>query len=368
MSERESLYRAWLKSVRGMTNLRMDILIEKNGSAEAAYERAKTGDLIRSKALPEALYPELAKSAASGGAEALQERLEKLKIRVYCPNDEAYPPLLKEIYDPPRVLFARGNGELAKLSRSIAIVGSRNCSDYAASMSRRIAKSLAESGVTVVSGMAFGVDAAAHEGAISSQEPMATIAVLASGADRPSPAEHTGLYGRILECGLVLSEQPVGHPALACDFPPRNRIIAGLCRGVFVAEARKKSGTWHTINFALDGGREVFVLPGRAEDPCCEGSNEMLREGAALATKAEDILERFEGWHKKPQKLKESRSFTDEEKRVLSCLRQADMTADELFEHVQLPMNRLLSLLTNMALQGIIERKSCMEYHYIMEG
>ena len=368
MSEREGLYRAWLKSARGMTNLRMDILIEKNGSAKAVYERAKTGDIARSKALPEALYPELARLAASGGMEALKERLEKLKIRVCCPEDAEYPPLLKEIYDPPRVLFARGNGELARLSRAIAIVGSRNCSDYAKSMSGRIAKSLAESGVTVVSGMAFGVDAAAHEGALSSKEPMATVAVLASGADRPSPREHTGLYERIMERGLVLSEQPVGHPALACDFPPRNRIIAGLCRGVFVAEARKKSGTWHTINFALDGGREVFVLPGRAEDPCCEGSNEMLKEGAAFATKAEDILERFEGWNKRIGKLKENKVFTDEEKRVVSCLMQADMTADELFERVQLPMNRLLSLLTNMALQGIIERKSCMEYHYIMEG
>lgn len=243
MRGREALYRAWLKSVRGMTNTRMDILMDKNGSAQEVYERAKTGDILRSKALPEGLYPELVRCAASGGLELLQEKLDKLRIRVYCPEDDAYPPLLKEIYDPPRVLFVRGNGDLAELTRAIAVVGSRNCSDYARRMSRRIAKGLAEAGVTVVSGMAFGVDAAAHEGAISSNGRMATIAVLASGVDRPSPAEHAGLYARIMECGLVLSEQPMGRPAQARDFPPRNRIIAGLCRGVFVAEARKKSGT-----------------------------------------------------------------------------------------------------------------------------
>lgn len=368
MNGSEALFRAWLKSLPGMTNLRMDILMEKNGPAKEVHQRAKTGDLVRSPALPDALYEALSRSVASGEPERLWERLHKQNIRVYCPEDEAYPELLKEIYDPPRVLFVRGRGNLADLKRAIAVVGSRNCSDYARRMSRRIAKNLAEAGVTVVSGMAFGVDAAAHEGALESGAKMATAAVLASGVDKPSPAEHAGLYARIMECGLVLSEQPVGHTARASDFPPRNRIIAGLSRGVFVAEARKKSGTWHTINFALDGGREVFVLPGRAEDPCCEGSLEMLKEGATLVTGAVDILSRFEDWAQNAPKPKAETPLSEEEKRVIDCLKQADMTADELFERVRLPMNRLLSLLTNMALRGIIERKSCMEYHYIMEG
>lgn len=362
----EALYRAWLRSVRGMTNLRMDILMEKNGPAREVHARAKSGDLMRSGALPNALYEELRRSASSGALERLWEKLEKLGIRVCCPEDGDYPALLKEMYDPPRVLFARGRGDLAKLSRAVAVVGSRNCSDYARRMAGRISKNLAEANVTVVSGMAFGVDAAAHEGALQSGTDMATVAVLASGVDRPSPAEHAGLYARILERGLVLSEQPVGHAARAGDFPVRNRIIAGLSHGVFVAEARKKSGTWHTINFALDAGREVFALPGRAEDPCCEGSLAMLKEGAALVTSAMDILAHFgwDGGHKARQTV----ALSDEEQRVVSCLKQRDMTADELFEQLRLPMNRLLSLLTNMALRGIIERKSCMEYHYIMEG
>ena len=365
---KEALYLAWLKSIRGMTNTRMDILMEKNGSAKEVHERAKSGDIVRSGALPEALYPELFRSASSGGLESMKERLDKLNIRVCCPKDEDYPELLKEIYDPPRVLYVRGNGELAELNRAIAVVGSRNCSDYAKRMSRRISKGLAEAGIIVVSGMAFGVDAAAHEGAMESNHRMATVAVLASGVDRPSPAEHARLYARIMECGLVLSEQPVGYLAQARDFPPRNRIIAGLCRGVFVAEARKKSGTWHTINFALDEGREVFALPGRAEDPCCEGSIEMLKEGAALVTSAHDILTRFEGWAQIGEKTKARVVLSEDEQRVVACLKQEDLTADELFERLRLPMNRLLSLLTNMAHRGIIERKSCMEYHYIMEG
>ncbi len=365
MNESEALHRAWLKSVRGMTNLRMDILIEKNGSAKAVYERSKGGELVRSNALPNALYPELTRSSMAGELDSLHETLDKLNISVYCPEDTEYPFILKEIFDPPRVLFVRGNGALSSLSRSIAIVGSRNCSDYAKRLSKRIAKRLAEAGVTVVSGMALGVDAAAHEGAISSGEPMATIAVLASGVDTPSPMEHSRLYSRILEHGLVISEQPIGRPALAGDFPPRNRIIAGLSSGVLVAEARKKSGTWHTINFALDGGRDIFVLPGRVEDPYCEGSNEMLREGAILAIKAEDILERYEGWNTIPIKSAKDALFSDEEKSVINCLKEADLTADELFERIGVPMNRLLSLLTKLALQGIIERKSCMEYHYI---
>ena len=231
--------------------------------------------------------------------QAFRLELTKSGIRWIGRSDPEFPPLLRAIHDPPPGLFLRGAGDssLAALT-SVAVVGARACSSYGAAVATSFARRLAESGVIVVSGLARGVDAAAHRGALDAG---VTVAVLGCGVDRDYPRSHAGLAARIAERGLIVSEYPPGVEPAPWRFPARNRIIAGLCRATVVVEARARSGALITADLALEEGREVLAVPGEITAALSGGTNALLRLGATPATCAEDVLEAVGVEPKRPE-------------------------------------------------------------------
>lgn len=212
--------------------------------------------------------------------------------QVVCLGDDAYPPLLLQTPDPPLLLYAQG--DLALLNqRSLAIVGSRNASAQGVDNARHFGAHLSRQGWTIVSGLAFGIDGAAHEGGL--QGPGRTVAVVGTGLDRVYPARHRALAHRIAAQGLLLSEYAPGTPPLAQNFPQRNRIIAGLARGTLVVEAALQSGSLITARQAADYGREVFAVPGSIHSPLSRGCHALIRQGAKLVESADDILDELRG-------------------------------------------------------------------------
>lgn len=205
--------------------------------------------------------------------------------------DENYPAALLEIPDPPVVLFAKGRLALLRAT-AIAIVGSRNATPQGISTARAFARSLSEAGLTVVSGLALGIDAAAHEGGLEGAS--STIAVTGTGLDIVYPARNRALAHRIAEQGLLLSEFPLGTGAVAHNFPRRNRLISGLSRGVLVVEAAVKSGSLTTARFGADQGREVFAIPGSIHSPLARGCHALIKQGAKLVESAQDVLEELQ--------------------------------------------------------------------------
>lgn len=202
-------------------------------------------------------------------------------------TSSAYPPSLRALADAPLALAVRGD-VLRLAEPAVAIVGSRAASRQGRRFAARLARALSSAGVVVVSGLARGIDAAAHSGALEARA--GTVAVLACGPDRMYPAEHRGLAERVAEHGLVMTEMPLGTPPRSPYFPLRNRLISGIARAVVVVEARRRSGSLVTARHALDQGREVLVVPGAVEAPAWEGSNALLREGAAPVLEPEDVF------------------------------------------------------------------------------
>jgi len=236
--------------------------------------------------------PELAgRAGATGYAPPPRERIEAelaageaKGARLLVLGDAAYPPRLAAVDPPPPVLWTRGDASL--LSReTIAIVGARIASAGGQRISRGLAQSLGQDGFVVVSGLARGIDAAAHAGSL----PTGTVAVLGGGVDDIYPPDNAGLYDQIVEQGCVVSESPMGARAQARDFPRRNRIISGLSRGVIVVEAELRSGSLITARLAAEQGRDVFAVPGSPLDPRSKGPNELLRQGAILCEGVEDV-------------------------------------------------------------------------------
>jgi DNA processing protein len=246
------------------------------------------------RVLPEPLARELAQPPgpeALSAADATEHWLAASTANALLTlADRDYPQALLTTADPPVVLFAIGRLEL--LSRpAIAIVGSRNATQQGVANAEGFASALARSGVTVVSGLALGIDAAAHRGALAAESDASTIAVVGTGVDVVYPSSHRALTQDIRNRGVVLSEFPLRTPAIAHNFPRRNRIIAGIARGVLVVEAALRSGSLITARLAAEAGREVFAIPGSIHSPLAKGCHRLIREGAKLAESAQDVLE-----------------------------------------------------------------------------
>lgn len=236
--------------------------------------------------------PDLARRAGGGlkpaSAASIEREIqagEALGARLIVVGDRSYPPMLAAVDPPPPVLWVRGDTSLLS-RRSVAIIGARVASAAAQRFARGLASELGAAGWTVVSGMARGVDAAAHEGSLAS----GSIAVLGGGVDDVYPSENAELYARLCEFGAVVSESPPGARAQARDFPRRNRIISGLSAGVIVVEAELKSGSLITARLAAEQSREVFAVPGSPLDPRARGCNDLIRQGATVCEGADDVL------------------------------------------------------------------------------
>ena len=243
--------------------------------------------------------PRLAERAGRAGpprvpspAEAQREIDAGLALgaRLLCAGEAAFAPQLAAIDPPPPVIWALGDAGLLH-GRSVAVVGARIASAAGQRFARTLARDLGQGGFVVVSGLARGIDASAHEGSMET----GTVAVLAGGIDDVYPPEHGELYRRIAKQGCVISESPIGHRAQARDFPRRNRLISGLSLGVVVVEAELRSGSLITARLAAEQGREVFAVPGSPLDARAKGTNDLIRQGAALCEGAEDVLRALEG-------------------------------------------------------------------------
>jgi DNA processing protein len=286
---------------------------------------------------------------AAFDARAELDRLRALGFRFLGRSDRGFPPLLSAIHDPPPGLFLRGNAEAALLALpAVAIVGARACSAYGRQIARTVARELASAGLVVVSGLARGIDAEAHRGALEAGG--LTVAVLGCGIDRDYPAANRELARQVAASGLVVSEYAPGVEPAPWRFPARNRIVAGLCSASVVVEARERSGALITADFALEEGREVFAVPGEITSALSAGSNALLRLGATPLTCAQDVLESF-GLVAADRPEPEVGAAAG---LVLARVRESAAGADELVRATGLFAEELAVALTELELAGAV--------------
>lgn len=293
------------------------------------------------------------------------ERADAQSVRMLASGHEDYPTCLQQIFDPPPVLYVRGNlpetvqGGLEH-NRALAIVGTRDASDYGRDISHHLAESLTEAGVSVISGLALGIDGAAHQGAVralrSGKRNAATVAVLGCGVDVMYPHKHERLSRDILETGgAIVSEYPLGTRPDRKNFPGRNRIINGLSSGTLVVEADVKSGALITAEYAAQEGRTVFAIPGRIGDKRSAGTLELIKQGALLVTAAQDVLDAFH-WHAAQQaSLFAAPELPENEQRLFTLIQdQGEPLLDDLMAATNMPAHELLPLLTLLELKGVV--------------
>lgn len=345
---------AWLRLLRtpgiGRTSARR--LLAACGSPQAVFE-------ARPAALRELLEAEAA-SALSEPPPRHDEQLAATRAwleadpsrHVITLGDPAYPGALLETADPPLLLYAQGRIELLQAA-SIAVVGSRNPTAQGSDNARAFAKHLAQAGLAVVSGLALGIDGAAHEGALAG--PGGTIAVMGTGADRIYPARHRALAHRIANEGLLLTEFEIGTPPLAENFPQRNRIIAGLARGTLVVEAALPSGSLSTARAALEAGREVFAIPGSIHSPQSRGCHALIKQGAKLVESAEDVTSELQ-WRSSAVPATDDPVREPAETALLRALGHEPATLDALGARTGMSAADLNAQLLELELDGRVAR------------
>lgn len=273
--------------------------------------------------------------------------------------DAGYPQALLNISDPPLMLYIKGRIELLA-NTSLAIVGSRNATVQGASNAEKFAEAMSDAGLTIVSGMALGIDTAAHQGSLRSSHKNAagsTIAVIGTGPDIVYPARNRDLAHRIAEAGCIVSEYPLGMPAIAANFPRRNRIISGLTRGVLVVEAAAQSGSLITARMALDQGRDVFAIPGPIHSPLSKGCHQLIKQGAKLVESAQDILEEFGQFQLQPPAINAAPANPGDPatERLLSVMGFDPVDINLLAERALLDISVLNAKLLTLELEGLIE-------------
>jgi DNA processing protein len=284
--EDERAYWVVLSMATGIGPVRFQRLLEICGGARQAWQAT---DLeLAAAGLERRTADSLRRLRAQTTPANVAARLKQLGIRALTLLDDEYPALLKQVADPPPVLFVRGR-LTPQDDQAVALVGTRRATSYGQAIAQRLARDLAAAGVTVVSGLAKGVDTQAHRAAL--QAGGRTLAVLGNGLDQVYPPENAGLARQIVDAGAVVSEFAPGVPPDAVNFPRRNRVISGLSIATVIVEAGERSGALITADFALEQGREVMVVPGNITSPMSLGSNELLKQGATPVTSAQDILD-----------------------------------------------------------------------------
>lgn len=369
MTERELQAMIWLQG-RWLTRDNALRLLERFGSAEnvrQAEERALLEVCPLSPAEKERMN-----DRSLGEAVRTLQRCKNEGVDILPLSDPRYPAPLREIFDPPLVLYVRGRLPDFDLTTAVAIVGQRKATPYGMTVAEKMGYHLSENGVCVVSGMAAGIDSAGHTGAIQGRTP--TVAVFGTAIDKCYPAENAPLLRRILFSGAAVSEYPPGFSSgRGYSFVRRNRIISGLCRGVVVAEAPKKSGSLITAALALEQGREVFAVPGSVDAQSSEGCNELIASGAQLVRSAEDVLAAL-GYQKEKLRLPEKPSAHEERPAARPApveqdpvLRALDgmCTLDELSRKTGLSVGELMGKLTVLELQGKVRQHPGQYYEKI---
>ena len=292
-------------------------------------------------------------------AYAIIERCNVLKIEIVSILDKTYPCLLREIHDPPMVLFVKGEKEVLN-TPILGIVGSRDCTEYGLEATYNLAKTLAEYGLTIISGMALGIDEAAHKGALKVGK---TIAVLGTGLTVCYPKQNRAVYEEIPVHGCLVSEYDLSCPPMPYQFPKRNRIISGMALGVLVTQAGLKSGSLITAHLALEQGREVYALPGTIDSRLSKGTHELIKTGAQLVTEAKDIIEQLPAplravlEENKKNTLKNPHDkLAQDERIVYAYLSREPILIKELMEHTKLSYEIIYMILIKLENKGLIKK------------
>ena len=351
---------AWLAlyMIPGLGNIALKNLLEKFGNPEGIFQAG-----IQELAMVEGVHKEIAQKIVSrefaSDPEEELGKVEKCSARIITYLDPSYPRLLKEIHHPPMLLYVKGK-DIPVYQTFVAIVGSRNPTHYGLKVAERFGVGLASRGVGVVSGLARGIDSAAHRGCLRGGG--FTIAVLGTGIDIVYPAGNKKLLEQIMESGAVMSEFHTGTPPEPKNFPIRNRIISGLSRGVAVVEATKKSGSLITASFALDQGREVFAVPGSIDSFKSTGTHFLIKQGAKLIENADDILDEF-GFSDRP--VQESKvsggegmplELDETERKIYEIIGDYPMHIDQIVRMGDMDVGEVSSTLMKMELMGIVKQ------------
>lgn len=351
----EKAYWIWLARVPGVGARRFKRLLEIYDSPINVWKASDNDIMARAGKLGKNVAYNIIRYRHERYLKEAAKALQIPGIRIIIPTDSEYPWILKQIYDPPAVLYCKGN-YLDFSKPAIAIVGCRNPTRYGRQIAEKIAFELASAGVTIISGLARGIDTMAHLGALRARGN--TIAVIGSGIDIVYPPENKRIFKNIEMHGTIISEYPPGTRPLPGNFPARNRIISGLSSGVLVVEAGSRSGSLITVDFALEQGREVYAIPGNIDSPQSMGTNNILKQGAKLVTSAEDILEDLGI----KQILNREDSFAETvqldifETQVYNALEDGEKHLEELASITNMDIAKLNAVLTMLEIKGVVKQ------------
>jgi DNA processing protein len=358
MDSREALVA--LNMIDGVGPVRVRQLLEHLGEAPSIL-RASREQLRRVPGIGEDTAEAIAGWEKSIDLAAELKRVADFGCRILVQADAEYPELLRQIYDPPIVLYVKGQ-LLPRDKNAVAMVGSRQTTHYGLEVARKLGYQLAYVGVTVVSGGARGIDTAAHQGALNGQG--RTVAVLGTGINLVFPPENAELFARIAANGALLTQFPFNRPADKQSFPIRNRIVAGMTLGTVVVEASLNSGALITANFAVDYGRQVFAVPGRIDSPHSKGCHELIKKGAKLCEGAEDVLSEFEYLFppsNRPPAPNETGvlpalTLSENEQKVYDVLGREEKTIDEVIRQSGLPASAASVALLSLEMKRVIRQ------------
>lgn len=382
-------YWLWLTELRGLGNQTRLALLHHFGTPEDVFY-ADAGELLLTEGITQAEIAVLEHHDLSG-AERILADCQRLGIRILTMQDAGYPGRLKNIYDPPCLLYMKGQLPAIDEEAAVAVVGTRNCTPYGIACAEKLGYGLTSGGAVVVSGLAKGIDAAATRGALRAGG--LTVGVVGNGLDVLYPHESRYLYEDVAAAGVLLSEYPPGAEPAKHHFPARNRILSGLCVATLVVEAPERSGALITAETAMEQGRDVFAIPGPIDAPNSVGCNRLIRDGAGLVSDAWDILQEYEGRFPDKLRPKEARktpkvlgyqaraqeapkevppsfslkhnnlNLTDDQIALLQILPEEEPAlVDDLIEQSEIPTRRVLSALTVLEIEHLVTQHSGKRY------
>jgi DNA processing protein len=361
MNENEKYWYAFAKLTK-TSSVFVNVLYNYFGSIELAWH-ASINDLSQIEGINKRQINDFTQERKTIIPEREMEYIKKREIDFIHPEDSRYPYLLKHIDNPPTGLFMLGDISNCNLDKTLAVVGSRRASENAKRNLKHILEGFINTDICIISGLAEGIDTVAHKTAVENN--IKTIAVIGGGFDKLYPKSNIKLFNDIINGnGCVLSEYWPDVDAISWHFPVRNRIVSGLSKGVLVAEAALKSGAMITAKLALEQGKELMCMPGLISNPNTEGIYHLLKNGAGMVTKSQDILDYLNWEIKKSRKKRNtsSNSYTEDEELILDCLKKDSLTMDELIIKTGLNITDLMVILTKLELEEVIVQTSGEKY------
>jgi len=361
--EQELKYWIGFSLVKGIGPVRVERLLEFFGSLQAAWEANPRQ--LQEAGIHGKLCQQLAQVRKNISLDAVLEEIREDEIRILTWEDKSYPERLRHIGQSPFVLYLKGN-LLDEDIWSVGVVGTRRYSSYGRQITETITGVLASSGITIISGLARGIDGIAHRQALDAGG--RTLAVLGSGLDYIYPPEHRELAERICRQGALISDYPPGTPPDGCNFPPRNRIISGLSRVVLVIEAGLKSGALITANYGAEQGKDVFAVPGKITSPTSKGTNLLIKQGAHPLLEAQDVLDLLNmELVEKQQVIRKTLPANPREAVLYKAVGDEPLHVDELSARTKLPIEEVTATLALMELKGMVRKTFGMKYVAVQE-